>query len=545
VTAASAAAQDIESVLETVCRELALAFDVPQSAAALLNEKKTEAVVVAEYLAGGRPSALGEVIPVDGNPAFQYLLEHKLPLAIEDAQADPRLAPIHAIERRRGTVALLLLPLVAGGEVVGSLGVDAIEPRPFSSEEVDLAWRVAQQVSGILARVRLEAERHRLQEQLRQAQKMEAVGRLAGGIAHDFNNLLTVIQLSTSLLQRKLHAEDPLLEHVKRIQESSVHTSNLVKRLLSFSRQQVIRPRPLDLSEVVRNMSKILARVIGEDILLETLLADAPWLVEIDPSQVDQIIMNLAVNARDAMPDGGRLTIETANAVLDRADAAYHLDVQPGEYVMLAITDTGMGMDDEVKARLFEPFFTTKEPGRGTGLGLATVFGIVKQNAGNIWVYSEPGQGTTFKIYLPRAQTRRAEKPLVATPALTTGGTETILLVEDQADVRSPMEQVLKAHGYHVLVAADGLEALQLSEQYDHPIHLLLTDLVMPTMGGVELAERLRPERPEMRVLYTSGYADRPFLQKAMADPDIGFVPKPFTVESLTQKVRTTLDRRP
>jgi PAS domain S-box-containing protein len=543
IAATAAAGETLESVLEAVCRELALAFEVPQAAAALFDEEKSEATVVAEYLAPGRPPSLGATIPAAGNPASQHLLMHKTPLAIENAQTDPRLSPIHELMAQRGTVSLLLLPLIVEGEVVGSLGVDAIELRPFSSQEVELAGRVAEQVSGALARARLREEHRQLEEQFRQAQKMEAIGRLAGGIAHDFNNLLTVIHLSTRLLERELHPQDPLCQHVQRIQDAGRRATNLTKQLLAFSRREIVELQILNLNDLIGDLSKMLQRIIGEDVELVMELAEDLWPVEIDPTQVDQVLMNLAVNARDAMPAGGRLTLATANVALDKAYAALHLEAQPGEYVLLSVSDTGVGMSDEVKAHLFEPFFTTKEKGKGTGLGLATVYGIVKQNGGHIGVYSEEGLGTTLRIYLPRAEAKQAETPSPAAPAGTTRGTETILIVEDRADVRDLAVQVLSMRGYQVLAAGDGTEALQVSRGYDGPIHLLLTDLVMPQMDGAELARRLRSQRPETRVLYMSGYADRPLVKEIMDDKGATFLPKPFTLESLAEKVRAVLDR--
>jgi PAS domain S-box-containing protein len=544
IAATAEVGEDLEPVLEVVCRELALAFEVPQAAAALFNKEKTEAVVVAEYLAPGRPPSLGECIPVAGNPASQHLLTQKTPLVIADAQTDPRQAPFHDLMRRRGTVSLLLLPLVVKGDVMGSLGVDAIEPRVFSDADVSLAQRVAEQVSGVLARARLKEERRQLEEQFRQAQKMEAVGRLAGGVAHDFNNLLTVIHLSTRLLEKKLPLQDPLWQHVQRIQDAGQRATNLTKQLLAFSRQEIVEPKVLDLNQVVGDLDKMLRRLIGEDIGLNTTLAGDLWLVKVDVTQVEQIVVNLAVNARDAMPIGGKLTLETANVVLDAAYTAHHLDVKPGEYVLLAVSDSGVGMSAEVKARLFEPFFTTKEKGKGTGLGLATVFGIVKQNKGHIRVYSEPGRGTTFKIYLPHvaegARIPSGQPREGATPPVR--GSETLLLVEDETDVRELVRDILAAQGYRVLVAEDGVQALQVAQDHEGPIHLLITDVVMPRLSGKALADQLRASRPEMGVLFTSGYTDNAIVHHGVLEESVRFLSKPFELEALGRKVRDVLD---
>jgi PAS domain S-box-containing protein len=397
-------------------------------------------------------------------------------------------------------------------------------------------------------------ERKRLEDQLVQAQKMEAVGRLAGGVAHDFNNLLTVIHLSTRLLERKLHAEDPLWPHVQRIQDAGRRAANLTKQLLAFSRREIIEPKVLNLNDLLSELSRMLVRLIGEDIELVTALAKDLWPVYTDPTQMEQVIMNLAVNARDAMPTGGKLTLETANVVLDAAYAATHLEVEPGEHVMFAVSDTGTGMGDEVKAHLFEPFFTTKERGRGTGLGLATVFGIVKQNRGHIWVYSELGQGTAFKIYLPKAGMPKAGMPgasegarapsalPAADAAPSVRGSETLLLVEDEAEVRELVQNILLAQGYRVLVAQDGVEALQVARAHEGPIHLLVTDVVMPRMSGKALADQLRSSHPEMQVLYTSGYTDNAIVHYGVLAAGVHFLSKPFDLETLARKVRNLLD---
>ncbi|MEJ2209318.1 MAG: PAS domain S-box protein [Anaerolineae bacterium] len=376
-----------------------------------------------------------------------------------------------------------------------------------------------------------------LEEQFRQAQKMEALGRLAGGIAHDFNNLLTVIHLSTRLLERQLRSEDPLWEHVQHIRHAGEEAAKLTKQLLSFSRREVIDPQVLDIGHLVGDLSGMLQRIIGEDIDLVTCLADDLWPVKAGLAQMEQVIMNLVVNARDAMPAGGALRIVTSNVTLDRAYAALHVDANPGDYVLLTVTDTGEGMSDAVKAHLFEPFFTTKERGQGTGLGLSTVFGIVKQNEGHIEVESKLGRGTTFKIYVPRSKEETAALATrsVSGPATPPPAARTVLVVEDDASVRRLAVRVLQSHGYRVLEASSGAQALEISATEEGAIDLLLADVVMPLMKGPVLADRLRQERPDLAVLYISGYADDAI------GADAAFLPKPFTVDGLIYKVRALL----
>jgi PAS domain S-box-containing protein len=385
-------------------------------------------------------------------------------------------------------------------------------------------------------------ERERLEEELRQSQKLEGIGRLAGGIAHDFNNLLTAINGFAELMQFQLAPDDPLQELVGKMLQSGQRAADLVRQLLAFSRKQIIQPQVLDLNQLVADLDKMLQRIIGEDIELRTNLAPNLGRVKADPTQMEQVIVNLAVNARDAMPIGGRLTLETANAVLDEDYVAGHLGVQPGEYILLAISDTGMGMSREVQAHLFEPFFTTKEVGKGTGLGLATVYGIVKQSGGDIWVYSEEGVGTTFKIYLPRAQ--EAAQPLPSRPMHTEMplGWETILVVEDDAEVRDLARRVLHRQGYTVLEAGDGQQALWLAAGYSSPIHLLLSDVVMPGMSGVALAEELACARPDLKVLFMSGYSDEAVARHSTSEAGTPFLQKPFSPMALARQVRAALD---
>jgi len=386
-------------------------------------------------------------------------------------------------------------------------------------------------------------ERKQMEQQLRQTQKMEAVGQLAGGVAHDFNNLLTVIRGHTDLLLDHIGQTDALRRNVEQIQKSSDRAVSLTRQLLAFSRKQVLQPKVLDLNAVVAEMGKMLPRLIGENISLTISAAPSLGRVKADPGQIEQVILNLAVNARDAMPQGGKLTIETANVELDETYAREHLTARPGPHVMLAVSDTGSGMDPETQSHIFEPFFTTKELGRGTGIGLATVYGIVKQSGGWIWVYSEVGKGSTFKIYLPRVD----EPEKAETPKARLGihrGTETVLVVEDNESLRQLTCEFLVSTGYTVLVAQDGSEAIRITEQHAGPIHLLLTDVVMPGMSGHELAQRLAILRPDIRSLYVSGYTGDAILQQGVLEEGASFLAKPFTRDALAQKVREGLEAR-
>jgi two-component system, cell cycle sensor histidine kinase and response regulator CckA len=387
-------------------------------------------------------------------------------------------------------------------------------------------------------------ERRTLEEQLRQSQKMEAIGRLAGGVAHDFNNLLTVIKGYSELVLDDLDHADPMRHEVDEIKKAADRAASLTRQLLAFSRQQVLAPKVLDLNLVVHNMDKLLHRLLGEDIDLFTVLEPGLGRVKADPGQVEQVIMNLAVNARDAMPQGGKLTIETANVDLDEAYARDHVSVKPGRYVMIAVSDNGAGMPEKVKSRIFEPFFTTKEVGKGTGLGLSTVYGIIKQSGGYIWVYSEVGRGSTFKVYLPRVDAP-AEISLSRSLQPARHGSETVLLVEDEDGVRALMRQVMHKHGYNVLEARHGGEALLMCERHQGKIDMLLTDVVLQQMSGRELAERLLKLRPEMKVLYVSGYADDAIVHHGVLTAGMSFLQKPFTTEALARKIRYVLDGPP
>jgi two-component system cell cycle sensor histidine kinase/response regulator CckA len=387
-------------------------------------------------------------------------------------------------------------------------------------------------------------DRRQLEEQLRQAQKMEAVGRLAGGIAHDFNNLLMVIQGYADLMTERLAEGDPLRRNAEQIQTASQRATSLTRQLLAFSRKQMLAPKVLSIQSVVTEMEKILRRLIGEDVQLETSSVADLGLVKADRSQIEQVILNLAVNARDAMPEGGRLTIETANVDLDESFSHSSVMLSPGPYVMLAVTDNGCGMDVETQAHIFEPFFTTKEKGKGTGLGLATVYGIVKQSGGYVWVYSEPGRGTSFKVYLPRVwdeQTMPGRDRRIEGQRLPQG-TETVLLVEDEKGVRELAREYLEMTGYTVIEAENGHTALELAALHSGPIHLLMTDVVMPGISGRELSERVKTIRPEIRVLFMSGYTDQAVVHHGILETDAVLLQKPFTVAALAAKLRDILN---
>jgi PAS domain S-box-containing protein len=388
----------------------------------------------------------------------------------------------------------------------------------------------------------VEKEKESLQEQLRQSQKMEAIGRLAGGVAHDFNNLLTVIKGYAQLSLLGLKEDSPLRDALKEIGGAADRASQLTRQLLAFSRRQIFEMKVLNINSIIKDLEKMVRRIIGEDIELVSILADDLGKVKTDPGQIEQVILNLVVNARDAMPEGGRLTIETKNVFLDEEYAKSHVAVTVGPYVMLSVSDTGCGMTPEVKEKIFEPFFTTKEKGKGTGLGLSTVYGIVKQSGGNIWVYSEPGQGSTFKIYLPRVE-EEGEFQRVPIEKEIPKGSETILVIEDDDSVRRVAVRFLKRQGYVVFEAKRGEEALEIFKNHNGPIHLILVDVIMPGESGPQLIERIKENSWEFKVLYMSGYTDNAIVHHGVLKKGVEFIQKPFTLESLSRKVREVLDK--
>ncbi|PYO40978.1 MAG: hybrid sensor histidine kinase/response regulator [Gemmatimonadetes bacterium] len=387
-------------------------------------------------------------------------------------------------------------------------------------------------------------ERKRLEEQFRQAQKMEAVGRLAAGVAHDFNNLLTAILGTTDLMIEDLPADDPDREGLLDIRGAAERAAVLTRQLLTFSRQQVVSPRMLRLNELITDLVKLLRRLLGEDVTIASALAPDCGAVKADPGQLEQVLVNLAVNARDAMPNGGRLTIETKNVDLDADYPTERVMIPAGRYVMLAVTDNGTGMDAQTNARIFEPFFTTKPVGKGTGLGLATVYGVVQQSGGYIWLYSELGHGTSFKIYLPRVDADGPQPAEEEQRASALDGSETVLVAEDEEAVRLIIAKALEARGYRVLSARDGTEALELAAGHGR-IDLLVTDVVMPDMNGRELSRRFTEARPNLRTLYLSGYTDDAMLHRGVLQEGVAFLQKPFSLGALARKVRDVIEARP
>jgi two-component system, cell cycle sensor histidine kinase and response regulator CckA len=384
-------------------------------------------------------------------------------------------------------------------------------------------------------------KRKQMEEQLMQARKMEGIGQLAGGVAHDFNNMLSVILGYAELIKARLPHNDPSVKGILEIEKAATHSRDITRQLLAFSRKQIIAPKPVDLNELITNTKTTLARLIGEDIDLRFYPGQDLWQIKFDPAQIDQILINLAVNARDALPDGGKLTIETANVSLDEAYSQNHHEFNPGHYVQLTVSDNGVGMDQATLAHIFEPFFTTKDVGEGTGLGLATIYGIVKQNDGDITVYSEPGLGTTFKIYFPKI-VEDDEKVEEIKDAVEDAATGTILLVEDDEMVRGMTTAVLEALGYTVLVAETPLEAVTMCEKQDISIDLLVTDVVMPGMNGPELRDKIDAIRPGIKTLFMSGYTTNVIVHHGVLDDDMHFIQKPFTLKLLQQKIRNALE---
>jgi two-component system, cell cycle sensor histidine kinase and response regulator CckA len=440
--------------------------------------------------------------------------------------------------------------IIVSGTIGEETAVEAMRQGAHDYVIKDKLARLIPAIERELREAEVRAAQHKAEavlretaQQLRQAQKMEAVGRLAGGVAHDFNNVLSVILICAESLLDGLDQSSPMRGDLEEIRKSGRRAAALTQQLLSFSRQQLLEPAVVDVNEALANLNAMLHRILGEDVTLVFRIADSLGRVIVDPGGLEQVVVNLAVNARDAMPGGGTLTIETANVMLDQEYANAHLGVTPGPHVMFAVTDTGTGMDKATQAHIFEPFFTTKEKGRGTGLGLSTVFGIVQKSNGSIWVYSEPGHGTTFKIYLPRVD-QPVASPVRPVSKVDLHGSETVLLVEDEDSVRNAARRILTRYGYQVIEARSPAIALDYCEHHPGVIHLLLSDVVMPGMSGPELAGRLLVTRPEMKVLCMSGYADDGMLRRVDWKPQFGFLQKPITTEVLARKLREVLEPR-
>lgn len=503
--------------------------------ASLLSEASFRSVVENAPYGIYRASTHGDLLRV--NPALQRMLGYTQPGELLGLRLDA------AVFRNAGDFERLVELLADNGEFKdveldwlrkdGSPLTVRCSGRRLGGPEINDGFEVfAEDVT----------DRRILERQLRMAAKMEAVGRLSGGIAHDFNNLLGVIIGYSQVLKRKLPPDSSLQEYADQVEKAGQRAVSLTRQLLAFSRQQILSPAVLNLNTLVSDMEKMLPRLIGEDIVLHFHLAADLGRVKADHSQIEQIVMNLAVNARDAMPEGGHLTVETANAELDETYARHHAGAKPGRYVMLAVSDSGVGMNAETIARIFEPFFTTKEVGKGTGLGLATVYGVVKQSGGYIWVDSEPGKGASFRIYLPRVDEDVSPPSESPHSEDSLAGTETVLLVEDAEPLRKLAQSFLVEHGFEVLSAGNGEEAMELAKTWRRPIHLLLTDVVMPGMNGRALAEQLVPVHPEMRILYMSGYTDSFIAGHGVLEPGTELLHKPFTEQALLRKVRQILD---
>ncbi|MEK7867276.1 MAG: ATP-binding protein [Planctomycetota bacterium] len=538
--------QDLAGAMRGITEAASETIEAERVSIWLYDEERTRIRCVDLFERGKREHTSGAELLARDYPAYFRALETSRVIAAHDAQGDSRTreyTPGYLLPL--GITSMLDVPIRLGGRMIGIVCHEHVGPaRRWSADEQAFAGSIGDLVSLAMEvdeRRRTEQALREAEEQFRQAQKMEAVGRLAGGLAHDLNNLLTAILGYADLLLARAKGaglRDDLLE----IKKAGDRAAALTRQLLAFSRKQVLRPKVIDLNSIVSGLEPMLTRLLGEDIELVTKLAPRLGRVKADPAQVEQVIMNLAVNARDAMPEGGRLTIETANAELDEAWARRHSGVTPGPHAMLAVRDSGSGMSKEVMSHLFEPFYTTKEQGKGTGLGLSTVYGIVRQSGGHVTAFSEPGRGSTFRVFLPRVdQELSAERP-EAKEVGKKMGSETILVVEDEAPLRKLATRILAGSGYDVLEAADVEEAVTICEEHGGVIHLLLTDVVMPRMSGRQLADRILARRPELRVLYMSGYAEDEVIHHGVTELGAGFLQKPFAPDDLVRRVRSVLD---
>lgn len=524
----------LELCTEAIVKDLGAAF------ARIWTLNKEENVLELQASAGMYTHTDGPHarVPV-GSYKIGLIAAERQPHITNEVQTDPRVSD-KEWAKREGMISFAGYPLIVEDRLVGVMAMFA--RRELADETLDALASVAATISQGIVRKRAEEALQAREEQLRQSQKLEAVGQLAGGVAHDFNNLLTVITGYSDLTLRALGKGEPLRFNIEEIKKAGERAASLTRQLLAFSRKQVLQPRVLKLNAIVADIDKMLRRLIGEDIDLLTVLEPSLGQIKADPGQIEQVILNLAVNARDAMPQGGKLTIETSNVYLDDKYARQHMAIRPGNFVMLAVSDTGTGMDAETQAHMFEPFFTTKVQGKGTGLGLSTVYGIVKQSEGNIWVYSELGKGTTFKVYLRRVDDAVQIDAVSESLGKLPQGRETVLLTEDEEPVRHLAKVILEMNGYQVLEAASGDEALSIYKEHTGRIDLIVTDVVMPKMSGPELAQSLTTLCPGIKVLYLSGYTDDAVVRHGLLDRGMAFLQKPFTPEALVRKVREVLD---
>jgi signal transduction histidine kinase/DNA-binding response OmpR family regulator len=542
---------DIEMVYKIFSQKVAKLISFDRIAINITHPEKT--IFTTAYLEGfeipGRKK--GDITPLIGT-ATEKVFKTKSGFIIQGKE-EPEIItefPGDLPSLRSGIHSSIAMPLISNDQVIGSLILASIKDQAYTDNELRVAQRVANQISGAIANAQLLTERNRmekearvLEHQLRQSQKMEAVGQLAGGIAHDFNNSLTLIKVCSQLALLELKEGDPVRDKIQQIDEATQRSGDLARQLLTFGRRQIAEKKVLDLNGLLSNLDKMLRRIIGENIELINKMADDLGRVKADSGQIEQIIVNLTVNARDAMPNGGKLVLGTADVKLDEEYARAHIHVTPGSYVMLSVSDTGQGMSPEIKEHIFEPFFTTKEAGKGTGLGLFMVYGIVQNHGGHIWVDSEPGAGTIFKIYFPQVDEKmEAAQKGTLEKRLLHGG-ETVLVVEDDQYLRSIIAQALKRQGYKILEAADGVEGVVLFDKNKQEIDLTVTDIVMPRMSGFELTDLLKPLRPQMKVLYMSGYADHAGLIERNLNPGGNFIPKPFSLEDLSSKVSEILGK--
>ncbi|HEV8376196.1 MAG TPA: ATP-binding protein, partial [Candidatus Polarisedimenticolia bacterium] len=531
---------DGDTALRRIAEVAAVTLQVARVSLWLHEEDRSGIVCQCLHQNGVTTNGEGLKLRARDYPRYFSALEGQRTIAARDASTDPRTREFAAdYLAPRGISSLLDVCIRLHGLPAGVVRHEQVGPaREWSLEEQHFAASIADLAALALGN----STRQQLEDQLRQSHKMEAIGALAGGVAHDFNNLLTAILGYCDLLFLKFLPDDPRRANVEEIRKAGERASTLTRQLLAFSRKQVLDPKVLDLNAVVSGMDGMLRRMIGEDVDLRTIKGEALWRVKADPSQLEMVLMNLVANGRDAMPGGGKLTIETMNVEVDEAYIRRRPYAVQGRYVLLAVSDSGSGMDPETVSHIFEPFFTTKEKGKGTGLGLSTVYGTVKQSKGHIQVYSERGIGTTFKVYIPAAQGELAQRASKKDSSSHARGSETLLIIEDERQVRELAREVLAGHGYKVLEASTGGEAIGICKAHPDPIQMVVTDVVMPGLSGRETYEQLVRLRPGLKVLYMSGYTQGAIVHRGVLEPGTAFVQKPFSVPNLLERVRSVLD---